>query len=69
MLYYIIGSDLSESIKLTGQSLINAGMALTNAAIELEKVETKSEWNSSEIAKQKELLLNVANLIMSNIEQ
>ena len=44
-------------------------MALTNAAIELEKVETKSEWNSSEIAKQKELLLNVANLIMSNIEQ
>lgn len=62
-------SDLSESIKLTGQSLINAGMALTNAAIELEKVETKSEWNSSEIAKQKELLLNVANLIMSNIEQ
>ena len=62
-------SDLSESIKLTGQSLINAGMALTNAAIELEKVETKSKWNSSEIAKQKELLLNVANLIMSNIEQ
>lgn len=62
-------SDLSESIKLTGQSLINAGMALTNAAIELEKVETKSELNSSEIAKQKELLLNVANLIMSNIEQ
>lgn len=62
-------SDLSESIKLTGQSLINAGMALTNAAIELEKVETKSEWNSSEIAKQKELLLNVANLITSNIEQ
>ena len=62
-------SDLSESIKLTGQSLINAGMALTNAAIELEKVETKSELNSSEIAKQKELLLNVANLITSNIEQ
>lgn len=62
-------SDLSESIKLTGQSLINAGMALTNAAIELEKVETQSEWNSSEIAKQKELLLNVANLITSNIEQ
>ena len=62
-------SDLTESIKLTGQSLINAGMALTNAAIELEKVETKSEWNSSEIAKQKELLLNVANLITSNIEQ
>lgn len=61
-------SDLSESIKLTGQSLINAGMALTNAAIELEKVETKSELNSSEIAKQKELLLNVANLITSNIE-
>lgn len=62
-------SDLSESIKLTGQSLINAGMALTNAAIELEKVETKSEWNSSEIKKQKELLLNIANLIASNIEQ
>lgn len=62
-------SDLTESIKLTGQSLINAGMALTNAAIELEKVETKSEWNSSEIKKQKELLLNVANLITNNIEQ
>lgn len=56
-------SELSESIRLAGQSLQNANMSLLNAALEIERLEDRIEGLEGKAAKQESFIQDLKDLL------
>lgn len=56
-------SELSESIRLAGQSLQNANMSLLNAALEIERLEDNIKGLEEKTTKQENFIQDLKNLL------